>query len=260
MLHRERSKFVLEVRKRAAPFCRSRGRRALSGSALVVLAAAAIAVIGAAGAGTSFAQAPDFCPPTFDGPNGSLEGTPAHATRQNNGVDVTLSYSFNPSACQATMTVTGVDGNDVQIPLSTSDPVGTSRAVRVTAGNLCVLSHAHSLDLLGGKTAHGQKPTTCEQALLAFYIGPTPSKTGTAVRAANTCELLAISAASSKVATAHREKIPITLTITQVSGQQNLLGDFALSLKVSDGSAHGVRATVISEPVTKLQFKQCNAP
>ena len=257
---RERSKILMTVKERTAPFRRSRGRRALSGGALVVLAATAIAVIGAAGAGTSLAQAPDFCPPSFDGPNGNLEGTAAHATRENNGAEVTLSYSFNPSACPATMTVTGVDGGAVQIPISNSDPVGTSRAVRVTAGNLCVLSHAPSLNLVGGKTAHGQKSTTCEQALLAFYIGPTPDKTGTAVREANTCELLAISAASSKVATAHREQIPITLTITRVGGQQNLLGDFALTLKVSDGSAHGVRAVLISEPTSKLQFKQCNAP
>ena len=72
---RERSKILMTVKERAAPFRRSRGRRARSGGALLVLAAAAIAVIGAAGAGTSLAQAPAFCPPTFDGPNGSLEGT-----------------------------------------------------------------------------------------------------------------------------------------------------------------------------------------
>lgn len=217
-------------------------------------------MIGTAGSGTSLAQAPDFCPPSFDGPNGNLEGTAAHATRENNGAEVTLSYSFNPSVCPATMTITGVDGGTVQIPISNTDPTGTSRAVRVTAGNLCVLSHAPSLNLVGGKTAHGQRSTTCEQALLAFYIGPTPDKTGTAVRQANTCELLAIGAASSKVATAHREQIPVTLTITRVGGQQNLLGDFSLSLKVSDGSAHGVRLVRIAEPVTLTQFKQCNAP
>jgi hypothetical protein len=226
---------------------------------LTGVAAIAVAVIGGAGPSASLAQGNGFCPPTFDGPNGSFQGPAATATRTQNGADVTLSYSFNPSQCPATMTITGVDGGAQQIPLASSDPAGTSRAVRVTAGNLCVLKHAHSLNLLG-KAAQGHRSPTCEHALLAFYIGPTPDKTGTAVRQANTCELVAIGARSSKVATAHREQIPVTITINRVQGQQNLLGDFSLTVTVTDGSAHGVRSTDIAQPATLAQFKQCNAP
>jgi hypothetical protein len=259
MLHRDRSRLVVEARKRAAaPFRSDKGRRGLSGGA-IALAALAVVLTGTVGAGTSLAQTPDFCPPTFVGPGGSLTGTAAQATRTANGAEVTLSYSFAPSSCPATMTISGADGGDVQVPFSNTDTPGTSRAVRVTAGNLCVLSHAPSLNLLGEKTGHADRGP-CEQALLAFYVGPTPDKTGTAVRQANTCELLAIGANSSKVSTAHREQIPITLTITQIGGEEGLLGEFSLSVKVSDGSAHGVRLAEIVEPTTLAQFKQCNAP
>jgi hypothetical protein len=258
MLHRVRSRLVVEAKKRAGT--PGKDRRGLSGAAIVALAALAIALTGIVGAGTSLAQGPDFCPPTFVGPSGSLTGTAAQATRTANGAEVTLSYSFAPSSCPATMTISGADGGDVQVPFSNTDTPGTSRAVRVTAGNLCVLSYAPSLNLLGEKKTGQANRGPCEQALLAFYVGPTPDKTGTAVRQANTCELLAIGANSSKVATAHREQIPITLTITQIGGEEGLLGEFSLSVKVSDGSAHGVRVAQIVEPTTLAQFKQCNAP
>ena len=97
----------------------------------------------------------------------------------------------------------------------------------------------------------------CEQALLAFYVGPTPSpKVGTAVRA-DTCQIVGIARANNQATKrATRETIPVTIEVQRIGGTQGVLFDDLLVIKVSDPSL----VPYVAAPQNAAQLKACDAP
>lgn len=149
------------------PSRQSRGRRSLFSVTLIGAAGTAFALIG--GGGSSLAQSTEFCPPIVEH-SGPAEPT-ATAVRGGQAEEVRLFVRFGPS-CEPSLTATAVRGNAsrVVIPFTAATPA-TARAFRLQAPNLCDVSVARALQVTG----HANKGNTCEEALLAFYFGPTPS-------------------------------------------------------------------------------------
>lgn len=175
-----------------------------------------------------------------------------------NDSEVTEYVQFNPSACKPTMTVSEVHGDHARVALPDA-PNTTSKAVRVQSPDLCGVKLSRALNLTG-KTAHGHRASTCEQALLAIYAGPTPPpKTGKAVRA-DTCELVALAWKESRTtARARRDNIQVLYKVGDIGGQQNLLQVDTVVVRIASATALSSRK--LTQPPSKtVQLKQCNAP
>jgi hypothetical protein len=224
----------------------------------VVLLTSVVAALAIGGGGSSLGQVPSFCPPVFDPPanipvfpTGTFDtGT---ATRSGKVEDVRLSVKYGPT-CKLSMTATAVRGNAdrVVLPFTTTLPA-TAKAFRLHASNLCDVTVSRALHVVG-RANRG----TCEQALLAFYVGPTPSpKEGKAVRA-TTCQVVGIARRNNQATTrAHRTTIPVTIEVVRIGGQQGLLFDDQIIIKISDPS---VGTPYIAAPNDPAQLKECNAP
>ena len=225
-------------------------RRTLLAVALVAAVATAYVLVG--GGGSSFAQPSSVCPPTFDPPSNDPQFPTGRAIRSGNVEDVRLSVRYGPT-CKPSMTATAVRG-DVQrvvIPFTSATPA-TARAFKLHAANLCDVTVSRALRVVG--RAHRG---TCEQALLAFYVGPTPSpKVGTAVRA-TTCQVVGIARTKNQAtARARRDTIPVTIEVVRIGGTEGLLFDDQIIIKISDPS---VGTPYVAEPDNPTQLKVCNA-
>jgi hypothetical protein len=226
-------------------------RRTLSAIGLVPVVASALVLIG--GGGSIHAQSSSVCPPTFDPPSNDPQFPTGRAVRSGNVEDVRLAVRFGPS-CKPSMTATAVRGDAKRevIPFTSATPA-TARAFRLHAENLCDVTVPRALHVVG-RARRG----TCEQALLAFYVGPTPSpKEGTAVKA-NTCQIVGIARAKNRAtARARRDTIPVTIEVARIGGTQGLLFVDQIILKISDPS---VGTPYVAKPANAAQLKECNTP
>lgn len=229
-------------------------RWALRGSALIV--AAVLVLAGLGGGAGSVAQTQGFCPPKFVTRDGPSDIDPQFqvgtATRSGNAEFVRLEVIYG-AACKPSVTATALRGDvaRVVLPFTTQTPA-TARAFRLHETNLCTVSVSRALRVTGRARRH-----TCEQALLAFYVGPTPSpKEGTAVRA-ETCQIVGISRAqNAKTMRAHRDTIPVNIEVQRIGGNQGVLFADDIIIKISDLS---VGTPYVAEPANPDQLKECNA-
>jgi hypothetical protein len=228
------------------------GRWAVIGAALAI--AALLALVSLGGGAPSSAQAPSFCPPTFEA-SGSSDFDPhfltGKATRSGKAEDVRLEARYG-ATCKPSITATAFRGDAARVVLPfTAQTPATARAFRLDATNLCTVSVSRALRVVGRASRH-----SCEQALLAFYVGPTPSpKEGTAVRA-DSCRIVGISRTDSALTKrAHRDTIPVTVEVDRIGGQEGILFGDDIIIKISDPS---VGTPYVAAPANAAQLKECD--